>query len=149
MGICLRRRGRYPKLAEGVCKGGYVLADAEPGQPELILVATGSEVHLALAAREKLAKQGAQVRVVSMPSIEVFTRQPQTYRGEVLPGGVPRLVIEAGRTLGWRSYFEATDAFVGVDRFGASAPGETVMREYGFTVENVCQHAERLLKSRD
>jgi transketolase len=139
---------QYPKLAEGVRKGGYVLADAEPGPPELILVATGSEVHLALAAQEKLAKQGAQVRVVSMPCIEVFTRQTQTYRGEVLPGGVPRLVIEAGRTLGWRSYFESTDAFVGVDRFGASAPGETVMREFGFTVENVCQHAQHLLESR-
>jgi transketolase len=134
--------------AEGLRNGAYVLADAQRGEPELILVATGSEVHLALAVQEQLAKDGAKVRVVSAPCIEAFTEQSHAYRDEVLPRGVPRLVIEAGVTLGWRSYFESAEAFVGVDTFGASAPGDTVMREYGFTVDNVCQHAQRLLKSR-
>ena len=139
---------KHPKMAEGVRAGGYILADSDTEKPELILVATGSEAHLALAAREQLSAQGTKVRVVSMPCIEVFVRQPLTYRNAVLPVGVPRLVTEAGVTLGWRSYFESTSAVVGVDRFGASAPGDTVMREYGLTVDSICQHAQRLLKNR-
>ena len=138
---------QYQNLADGVRMGGYVLTDRSAGKPELVLVATGSEVHLALAAWEQLSMQAAKVRVVSVPCVEVFSRQPQTYRDTVLPRGVAKLVIEAGVTLGWRSYFESGDAYVGVERFGASAPGEVVMREYGFTVENICQHAERMLKN--
>ncbi len=141
-------QANHPEMADGVQMGGYVLADSDTEQPELILVATGSEVHLALAAREQLANQGATVRIVSMPCIEVFARQSVTYRNAVLPAGVPRLMIEAGVTLGWRSYFDSTDTVVGVDRFGASAPGETVMREYGLTVDDVCQQAQRLLQNR-
>ncbi|MBK8269587.1 MAG: transketolase [Planctomycetes bacterium] len=134
--------------ADGLLKGAYTLADASDKTPGLVLVATGSEVHLALAARDQLEKSGLKVRVVSAPSIELFCDQPESYRTAVLPPGVPRLVIEAGVTLGWRSYFESTDGFVGVDRFGASAPAGVVLSEYGFTVENVCRHAERLLKNR-
>lgn len=134
--------------ADGLLKGAYSLTGADSGRPDLILMATGSEVHLALAAREALMKKGAKVRVVSVPSVELFREQPAAYRNEVLPNGVPQMAIEAGVTLGWRSYFESTDAFVGVDQFGASAPGDVVMREYGFTVENVCRRAESLLKGR-
>ncbi len=99
-----------------------------------------------LADKEDRVKGFASQEWHVMPCIEVFAKQPQTYRDAVLSGGVPRLMIEAGLTLGWRSYFESVDACVGVDKFGASAPGETVMREYGLTVENVCQHAQRFLK---
>jgi transketolase len=135
--------------AEGLRKGAYVLADAECGRPELVFVATGSEVHLALSSQQQLANDGTNVRVVSAPCMEVFAEQPTAYRDGVLPVGVPRLVIEAGVTLGWRSYFEPTDGCVGVDTFGASAPGDTVMREYGFTVERVCQRAKQALKNED
>jgi transketolase len=137
---------KYPRIGEGVQRGGYVLADPGVDEPDLILVATGSEVHLALAAQEQLAKQGERVRVVSVPCVEIFSGQPESYRDTVLTRGVAQLVIEAGVTLGWRSYFEPTDTIVGIERFGASADGEVVMREYGFTVDNVCQHAKRLLK---
>lgn len=134
--------------ADGLRKGAYTLAGPTGGKPDLILMATGSEVSLALDARTVLEKQGLKVCVVSAPCVELFNEQPESYRQDVLPGGVPRLVIEAGVTLGWRSYFESTDGFVGVDRFGASAPAGTVMKEYGFTVENVCGHAEKLLGKR-
>lgn len=133
--------------ADGVRKGAYILADTSREKPDLIFIATGSEVHLALAAREQMVKQDVGVRVVSMPCTELFMTQPPEYREEVLPHGVPRLVIEAGATLGWRSYFESADAFVGVDKFGASAPGDTVMREYGLTVDSICHHALALLGS--
>ncbi|MCA9257038.1 MAG: transketolase, partial [Phycisphaerales bacterium] len=134
--------------ADGLEKGAYTLADADGGKPDLAIVATGSEVHLALAAKEALAKKGVKARVVSAPSVELFLAQSEAYRNDVLPSGLPRLVIEAGVTTGWRSHFEATDGFVGVDTFGASAPGDTLMREYGLTVENVCERAERVLKNR-
>lgn len=134
--------------ADGLRKGAYTLAGSSGQKPDLVLMATGSEVSLALDARTVLEKKGLKVRVVSAPCVELFNEQPESYRRDVLPGGVPRLVIEAGVTLGWRSYFESTDGFVGVDRFGASAPAGTVMKEYGFTVENVCGHAEKLLGKR-
>lgn len=134
--------------ATGLRHGAYTLAGAGDAKTDLVLVATGSEVHLAVEARTALEKKGIHARVVSAPCIELFMEQPEAYRNEVLPGDVPRLAIEAGVTLGWRSYFETTDAVVGVDRFGASAPGELVMSEYGFNVDNVCQAAERLVKRR-
>lgn len=134
--------------ADGLRRGGYTLADSAGANPDLILIATGSEVHVALEARDRLESNGAKVRVVSMPSVELFCEQTDAYRNEVLPAGVPHLAIEAGVTLGWRSYFESTIANVGVDRFGASAPADVLMREYGFTVENVCEHAKRLLKQK-
>lgn len=134
--------------AEGLQKGAYSLAGADGGRPDLVLIATGSEVHLALAAREELSKGGVNVRVVSAPSIELFREQPEAYRREVLPDGVPQLAIEAGVTLGWRSYFASPDHVVGVDRFGASAPGGVLLEKYGFTVENICQHANRILQGK-
>lgn len=138
---------RYPALRAGVPRGGYVLADAGgSGEPDVILVATGSEVHLALAARERLTGDGTRARVVSLPCRELFEGQPEPYRDQVVPPGVPLLAIEAGTPLGWRSYLDRQITVVGVDRFGASAPGEIVMQEYGFTVENVCEQARDLVR---
>jgi transketolase len=137
----------YPGLSAGVASGGYVLADAPKGsRPDIILIATGSEVHLALAARDRLATEGVQARVVSLPSTEVFAMQSDPYRDQVLPPGVPLLAIEAGATLGWRSYVGPQIAVIGVDTFGASAPGAVVMQHYGFTVDNVCKQTHHLLQ---
>jgi len=137
---------RYPGIPAGVPLGGYVLADAPPGaRPDIILIATGSEVHLALEARDRLATEGVQARVVSVPSTNLFSLQSESYRNEVLPPGVPLLAIEAGASLGWRSYVGPQIAVIGVDTFGASAPGPVVMQHYGFTVENVCKQARKVL----
>ena len=138
-------RTRYAP-ADGVRRGGYILADAEGGAPDLLLLATGSEVALALAAREKLAGRGIRARVVSLPSWELFDEQERDYREAVLPPQVTvRLAIEAGSPFGWQRYTGCAGDMVGVERFGASAPGEVVLREYGFTVENVCRRALALL----
>ncbi|MEJ8543900.1 transketolase [Brevibacillus borstelensis] len=135
------------KAAEGVSKGAYVLADAPNGQPELILIATGSEVSLVMQAREALAEHGIQARVVSMPSWELFERQPQEYRVAVIPPSVKaRLAVEMGSPLGWERYVGDGGKVLGINTFGASAPGERIMKEYGFTVENVVEEAEKLLK---
>jgi transketolase len=137
---------QYPAIPKGVPRGGYVLAEADGGErPDLVLTATGSEVHLALNARNRLAGEGVRIRVVSMPCWSRFQTQPGSYRNQVLPEGVPVLAIEAGVTLGWDTYLGPPMNVLGVDRFGASAPGEVVMREYGFTVENVCRKARDLL----
>jgi transketolase len=138
-------RSRYPSAA-GLLRGGYILADAEGAEPQIIFIASGSEVTLALSARDELAKQSIQVRLVSLPSWELFAEQPQEYRDMVLPPTVTRrLVIEAGSPFGWERFTGSTGVVLGVGQFGASAPGEVVQREYGFTVENVCRQALRLL----
>ncbi len=138
----------YPGIPAGVPRGGYVLADVGDGaRPDIVLIATGSEVHLAVNARDRLASEGVKARVVSLPCWSLFKAQPGLYRNEVLPEGVPRLAIEAGVTLGWDSYVGPPMAVLGVDRFGASAPGEVVMREYGFTVEHVCQKVWAVLSA--
>jgi transketolase len=138
--------GSFPAIPAGVPLGGYILADSPAGdRPEIILIATGSEVHLALEGRDRLAAEGVKARVVSMPSTNLFSFQPDDYRGKILPTGVPLLVIEAGASLGWKSYVGAQIAVIGIDTFGASAPGPVVMQHYGFTVENVCKQAHALL----
>ena len=137
----------YPGIVAGVPHGGYVLAASSPDtQPHIILIATGSEVHLALESREQLACEGVQASVVSMPSTNIFSMQSDEYRGIVVPPGVPVLVIEAGVSLGWSSYVGPQIAVIGVDTFGASAPGAEVMQHYGFTVENVCRQAHNVLR---
>jgi transketolase len=132
--------------AEGVARGGYVLAEAIGGYPELILIATGSELSLAVEARLALAKDGVRARVVSLPSWELFDEQPREYRDAVLPPQVgARLSIEAGSPQGWHRYVGPGGAVLAVEDFGASAPGEVVMREYGFSCERVCKIALELL----
>jgi transketolase len=145
-------RTRYSS-AEGLRRGAYVLAESvsdQEGQkesaPQLILLATGSEVSLAMEAREKLQAEGIATRVVSLPCWELFEEQPQDYRNEVLPPGVTaRLGIEAGVCQGWDRYVGPQGDVICLDRFGASAPGDVAMRELGFKVENVLKHAKALL----
>lgn len=134
----------YP-VAVGVPRGGYVLAEASSGTPSLILIATGSEVPLALDARRELEKGGVATRVVSLPSWELFDEQTAAYRAEVLPDRVPKVSVEAGVSLGWSKYVGTHGASIGVDRFGASAPGPVVQREFGFTVDHVVEVARTLL----
>ena len=136
-------RKKFAK-ADGLRRGAYVLADSE--KPRLILIATGSEVSLALEAREKLEAEGVAARVVSMPCWELFDEQPQSYRDEVLPPAVTaRLAVEAGIRQGWDRYVGSSGDVVCLDRFGASAPGDVAMRELGFNVDNVLKHARALL----
>lgn len=139
-------RSRYAK-AEGLRRGGYILADAEGKPPALIFIATGSEVALVLAAREKLLERNILTRVVSLPSWELFDQQPQEYCDSVLPPQVSRrLAVEAGAPQGWHSYIGSDGNVLGVERFGASAQGDVVPAECGLTVENVCRRALALLE---
>jgi len=123
-------------------KGAYVLQEASGGSPKLILVATGSEVSLALSAREQLEKDGTPTRVVSFPSWFLFERQTAEYRSSVLPKGFPTVSIEAATSFGWDRYAQA---HVSIDHFGASAPGDVLMKEFGFTSDNVVAVAKGLL----
>jgi transketolase len=138
--------------AKGLHKGGYVLADAEnksgrSTSPKLILIATGSEVGLAMQAREKLNRSGIPTRVVSMPCWEFFDEQNAKYKESVLPSKVKaRLSIEAGVSLGWAKYVGDAGDTLAVDKFGASAPAEDVFKDYGFTVENVIRKAKKLIR---
>jgi len=133
--------------ASGVARGAYVLADSSGSAPELILMATGSEVSLALEAHQRLTKEGIRSRLVSMPSWELFELQPQSYRDTVLPPAVrARVSVEAASPFGWERYVGLEGAMVSVNRFGASAPGPIVMREYGFTPEHVVEVAKAVLK---
>jgi len=139
-------RGRYAP-AELAAKGAYVLADAEAKPLRLLLLATGSEVSLALGAKKALEEKGIGTRVVSMPSWELFGEQPRSYRDQVLPPAVPaRLAIEAGATQGWREFVGDQGDVLGIDEFGASAPAGVLFEKYGFTVENVVARALALLR---
>ncbi|WP_447962133.1 transketolase [Nitrospira sp. Ecomares 2.1] len=136
--------------ADGLKRGGYILAEAPNGHPDLILIASGSEVALIMEAREKLLEQKLQVRIVSMPSWELFEAQSEEYRNTVLPPVVgARLAVEAGVSQGWYRYVGNNGDVLAVDRFGTSAPGKMVMQEYGFTVANVCRRALALLEPHD
>jgi transketolase len=133
--------------ARGLHRGAYVLADASSGPPELILIATGSEVWVALEARERLQASGIATRVVSMPCWELFAEQDQGYRDEVLPPAVrARLAVEAAATFGWERWVGDDGEVVGIDHFGASAPGTTVLEQFGFTPDNVTDRARALLR---
>jgi transketolase len=134
--------------ADGLRRGGYVLDDDGGASPALLLIASGSEVHLVTAAAERLRKQEIAVRCVSMPSWELFEAQPREYRDSVLPPSVhARIAVEAGSPQGWSRYVGDGGEVIGVDRFGASAPGDTNLREYGFSVDNVCKRALALLQN--
>ena len=132
---------------DGLKKGAYVLADPADGKPEVIFIATGSEVHLALGAYEELGKRGVKVRVVSMPCWELFERQPEEYRKDVLPPAIKaRVSIEAGSSMGWHKYTGGHGAVISVDRFGASSPYKTIFEKFGFTVEEAVNRALGLLE---
>ncbi len=153
-GLCLTRQ-KLPVIdrattgsAEGAARGGYVLADALDGNPQVILIGTGSEVHIALAAREELRRENIAARVVSMPCLEWFAEQDQAYRDEVLPPAIAaRVSVEAGVGLGWRAVVGDAGEMVSLEHFGASAAYETLYAEYGLTPEHVAQ-AARLSMSR-
>ena len=133
--------------AENTLKGAYVLAEAKNGKPKLILIATGSEVQLALAARLELESSGISTRVVSAPCVEWFEQQSEEYRNSVLPGNVKaRVSVEAGLALGWQRYVGPFGESVSIEHFGASADYKTLFREFGMTVENVVAAAKRSLK---
>ena len=131
--------------ASGVLKGAYVLADAPDGKPKVVLMSSGSEVALALAAYEKLAAQGIAARVVSMPSHELFGRQPQGYRDGVLLPGTKKVAIEAAHPMSWYRWVGGDGEIIGIDRFGASAPYQTIYNELGLTVDKLVETARRLV----
>jgi transketolase len=138
-------RNRYAP-AEGLRRGAYVLADAPDGKPELILIASGSEVSLILAAAERLRGEKIAVRCVSMPSWDLFDALPQADREAVIPQSVrARLAVEAGAAQGWHRYVGGGGEVLSVERFGASAPGDVMLREYGFSVDEICRRARALL----
>jgi transketolase len=139
-------RSKYAS-AEGVRRGGYVLADAAGGDPELILIASGSEVQLALGAHEALAAEGVRSRVVSLPCWEAFDRQDEAYRDEVLPSnGAVRVAIEEGSTFGWERYVGSDGTILGMHTFGQSGKFADVETEFGFTLENVTEVAREALE---
>jgi len=137
-------RAKYA-AASGLSKGAYVLADCE-GTPDIILIGTGSEVQFCVGAYEKLKAEGVKARVVSMPSTELFEQQPKEYRDQVLPPSVrKRLAVEAGSSLGWRSYVGLDGDVICRSKFGASAPIKELLQQFGFTTDNVYNTAKTLL----
>jgi transketolase len=130
--------------ASGVARGAYILLDPPGAHPQAILIATGSEVHVALAAARLLQADRVRVRVVSMPSWELFALQSDDYREQVLPADVPTLAVEAGATFGWERY---ADDVIGIDHFGASAPGTVALEQFGFTPEHVAARARALVEN--
>ena len=138
-------RERYASAA-GVARGAYVLADPPDGEPEVILIATGSEVAMTVDAYERLTADGIRARVVSMPSMELFDKQPRSYRDEVLPPSVTaRVSVEKGSTFGWDRWVGPTGAIIGMSTFGASAPLKVLQAKFGFTVENIVATARTQL----
>jgi transketolase len=136
--------------AEGLHRGAYVIWQLSNQEPDIIFIATGSEVQLALQAGQTLASEGRHVRVVSMPSWELFDRQPKEYRDSVLPPNVrARVSVEAGVKIGWEHYVGSEGRIIGLDHFGASAPGEVLFEKFGFTPEHVVATARELLRKRD
>jgi transketolase len=143
-GVDVLDREKFPPASE-LAKGAYVLADAE-GAPDIILIASGSEVQVALAAREILAEKGIQARVVSMPSWELFEAQTQAYKDSVLPPETTaRLAVEAGVSMGWARYVGLNGDVVAIDRFGESAPYKVLMEKFGYTGPAIAARALKLL----
>jgi transketolase len=143
-------RERYASAA-GLAQGAYVLADAENGPPEVLLLGTGSEVALCVAAYEQLAAEGIRARVVSMPCWELFEKQSPAYRDSVLPPQVTaRVVVEAASSFGWAQYAGRNGAILAMQTFGASAPLQKLLQKYGFTAENVAAAArEQIARARE
>jgi transketolase len=132
--------------AEGVALGAYVMADPRDGAPEIILIATGSEVAVVVDAHEVLASQGIRSRVVSMPSWDIFEQQPQSYRDAVLPPAITaRIAVEQGSVLGWDRYVGAAGQVIGMKTFGASAPLKALLNKFGFEPERIVAAAREML----
>jgi len=134
---------KYP-IKEGVKRGAYILEDAE--NPDVILVGTGSEVHVALGAKKILEEKGINARVVSMPSWELFNEQTEEYKKSVIPSEIPKVVVEAGVPIGWKEIVGDNSLVMGINQFGASAPADVLMKHFGFTPENVAQKTEKFLQ---
>ena len=137
--------GTVDRASDGVARGAYVV-HGEDGSPDVVLVATGSEVSLTCAAAEILSARGVAARVVSMPSWELFRAQPTRYQEQILPPDVPRVAVEAGVALGWWEWLGANGTVIGIDGYGASAPGAVVAERYGFTAEAVAERTLRFVK---
>jgi transketolase len=138
-------RSKYA-AASGVAKGGYVLADAKDGKPQVILIGTGSELSLCVAAYEQLTAEGIRARVVSMPSTDIFEKQNDAYKNSVLPPEVrARVSVEAASVFGWERYVGQDGAIIGMTTFGASAPLKDLMKKFGFTTDHVVQAAREVL----
>jgi transketolase len=138
-------RAQHPP-ADGLARGAYVIGGADHAAPDLVLIASGSEVGLIVDAAEVLGRDGVKVRCVSMPSWDLFDAQPPAYRESVLPAAATRrLAVEAGSTLGWERYVGQAGDVIGIDHFGASAPAKVLLKEFGFSVDNVVARARRLL----
>jgi transketolase len=136
--VVLLNRGDILAEAEGVRRGGYVLAEASTGTPEVILIASGSELGIALEARERLETDGTPTRVVSLPSWYLFGQQERSYRDNVLPPGISnKISVEAASTFGWARWVGASGYSLGLDHFGASAPSDVLFEKFGFTVERI------------
>jgi transketolase len=141
----LPHQARNAVQISDIAKGGYVLLDCE-GVPDAIIIATGSEIALAMDATAALREKGRQIRVVSMPSTDVYDAQDEAYRDSVLPPSVTaRVAVEAGVTAGWLKYVGLDGAVVGIDRFGESAPADEAFKYFGFTVDNVAAQVESLI----
>ncbi|MDU5726969.1 MAG: transketolase C-terminal domain-containing protein, partial [Neisseria sp.] len=140
----LKFQARDEQQLNDIKRGGYVISEAQ-GNAQAVVIATGSEVELALEAQKVLAEQGIAVRVVSMPSTNVFDRQDAAYKAAVLPEGLPRVAIEAGHADGWYKYVGLNGAVVGINRFGESAPADLLFKEFGFTVDNVVATVKSVL----
>ncbi|NMG31186.1 transketolase [Aromatoleum evansii] len=139
-------QARSAEQIAAIRRGGYVLSEAVGGAPRAVIIATGSEVALAVAAQKSLAEAGIAVRVVSMPSTNVFDRQERAYQVEVLPAGVPRVAVEAGVTDGWRKYVGLEGAVIGLDRFGESAPAGELFKYFGITADAVAEAVKQIVK---
>jgi len=140
-------RSKYAS-ASGLAQGAYILADSPDGRPDVILIGTGSEVSLCVAAYEQLKSNGVKARVVSMPSWELFERQEASYRDHVLPPAVTaRVAVEQASTFGWERYVGASGHIIGMKTFGASAPLKELQRKFGFEPERVVAAAKELLRS--
>ncbi len=147
--LCLSRQGmnnQQNSSIEKVALGGYILEDCQ-GTPDLIMIGTGSELDLCVQAAKQLSSEGKKVRVVSMPCVELFEEQSESYKEDVLPNSVrKRLLVEAAESFGWHKYIGLDGDAISMNRFGASAPGGTCMEKFGFTVENVISKAKKLLE---
>ena len=142
-------QARSAEQVAAIRRGGYVLSEAgtasQPAAPQAVIIATGSEVALAMAAQQQLAAEGVAVRVVSMPSTNVFDRQDAEWRASVLPKGLPRVAVEAGVTDGWHKYVGIDGEVIGVNRFGESAPAGELFKYFGITTEAVVAAVKKVI----